>query len=84
MSRRRRRGFALPGWVLWAAFSWLAWAALAHWIGLTGPATTLGLAAIWGALAGWHWRGRFERWLRRLLRRALWRFGIHVSIGRRR
>lgn len=83
MSRRRHR---TSGRTLLAdaAAAVLVWALVAHLLHIPGPAATLAAGATFGLLAGWRLRGRFERWLRRLVRRAFWRFGVRVSFPRRR
>jgi hypothetical protein len=84
VSRRRRRA-SIPGLLVHAVLLALAWTALTDVLHLGHTAAALVLGATWGLLAGWRFRGHVERTMRRLVRRAFWRFGVRVSFpGRRR
>lgn len=83
MSRRRRRADR-RAFLAHAAVALLVWAILARALHVPGTAATLAAGATFGLLAGWRMRGAFERWVRRLVRRAFWRFGVRVSFPRRR
>ncbi|MGH3375957.1 MAG: hypothetical protein ACRDP6_14560 [Actinoallomurus sp.] len=86
MARRRRR--AEPGRTLLiqAVTVWFLWLCLSQvpHVGKTFAALAVGLA--WGLLCGWRFRGRVERTMRRLVRRALWYAGVELRAprGRRR
>lgn len=83
MSRRGRRADR-RALLAHAAIAAAVWAVLAHGFGVPRTAATLAAGATFGLLAGWRMRGAFERWLRRTVRRAFWRFGIRVSFPGRR
>lgn len=86
MARRRRRagpGRALLVQAVTVWFLWLCLNAIPH---VTSTVAALIAGAGWGLLAGWRFRGRIERTLRRLVRRALWYAGVEIRgpRGRRR
>ena len=83
MSRRRRRATG-RAFVAHAITAWAVWLLLTHVLHVSDAAATLAAGATFGLLAGWRARGAFERWMRRVVRRLFWRFGVHVSFGRGR
>jgi putative flippase GtrA len=85
MARRRRRAGPGERLLIQAITVWFLWYVLSHVPHVTSTAAALIAGAVWGLLAGWRFRGRIERSMRRLVRRAFWRFGVRVSFpGRRR
>jgi NhaP-type Na+/H+ or K+/H+ antiporter len=85
MTRRRNRPGPGRRLLVQAVTVWLIWLGLRHVPHVSGTAAALVAGAAWGLLAGWRFRGRLERSMRRLVRRAFWRFGVRVSFpGRRR
>lgn len=83
MSRRSRRSVS-PALLVWLALALLAWNAL------TGPARLPHVAAAlilgaaagagWGLAAGWRFRGRVDRAIRRALGYLIWRWGVRVTV----
>lgn len=67
-----------------AITAWAVWFALTHVPHITDMAATLAAGATFGLLAGWRARGAAERAMRRMVRRAFWRFGIRISLARSR
>lgn len=84
MSRHRRRAGPGRRLVVQAVTVWLFWVGLRHVPHVSSAVAALAVGAGWGLLAGWRFRGRIERTMRRLVRRALWYAGVEIRSPRRR
>lgn len=83
MARRRSRPGLGQRLLVQGVTVWFLWLCLDHVPHVSSAVAALGAGAAWGLLAGWRFRGRVERTLRRLIRRAFWCVGIRITFAGR-